>query len=122
MAVAVRVELDEQGIAEVIAAFEREVDVVRERVADWARRLCPVDTGRLRASIRVDGEDVVCGGPGADYWPTVEFGSVPHIIRSHGPWPLRNRRTGQVFGRMVHHPGTPEQPFMRAAFYVEVGS
>jgi hypothetical protein len=44
-----------------------------------------------------------------------EFGTRPHIIRSHGPYPLRNRRTGQVFGPVVHHPGTQPRPFLRPA-------
>jgi hypothetical protein len=47
----------------------------------------------------------------------VEYGSRPHIIRSHGNYPLRNRETGDVFGRIVHHPGTPAQPFLRPALY-----
>ena len=44
-------------------------------------------------------------GPTADYGIWVDQGSRPHLIESHGPWPLRNRATGQVFGRVVHHPG-----------------
>lgn len=44
-------------------------------------------------------------GPTADYGLWVDQGSLPRIIRSHGPWPLRNRATGQVFGPLVHHPG-----------------
>jgi len=33
-------------------------------------------------------------------------GTPPHVIRSTGSWPLRSRVTGQIFGRIVHHPGT----------------
>ncbi len=39
-----------------------------------------------------------------------EFGPV--TIRSHGNYPLRNRRTGQVFGREVI---IPRRPFLEAA-------
>jgi hypothetical protein len=46
-----------------------------------------------------------------------ELGSRPHLIESHGDYPLRNRETGQVFGRVVHHPGTLAQPFLRPALY-----
>lgn len=43
----------------------------------------------------------------------VEFGTRAHVIESHGDYPLRNARTGQVFGRHVNHPGTSAQPFLR---------
>jgi hypothetical protein len=72
-------------------------------------------SGRLRQSTRAarrpDGSIII--GPTFSYAPYVNDGTVPHVITSHGPWPLRNRATGQVFGRMVHHPGT------RAVHFVE---
>ncbi len=52
-------------------------------------------------------------GPTATYGKYVNDGTPPHIIRSRGTWPLRSRATGQVFGRVVHHPGT------KGAFFVE---
>lgn len=52
---------------------------------------------------------------GFPYPLVVELGSAPHIIESHGDYPLRNRRTGQVFGKRVHHPGTSPQPYLRPA-------
>jgi hypothetical protein len=52
---------------------------------------------------------------GYPYMWGVEVGTAAHIIRSHGPYPLRNRKTGQVFGREVHHPGTQAQPHLRPA-------
>jgi hypothetical protein len=55
---------------------------------------------------------------GYPYGYGVEVGTVPHEIRSHGPYPLRNRRTGQVFGRVVHHPGTDPHPYLRPALEV----
>jgi len=65
-------------------------------------------SGHLRNSVRAfrepDGSVII--GPTADYAAYVNDGTRPHIIRSHGPWPLRNRATGQVFGPVVHHPGT----------------
>lgn len=45
----------------------------------------------------------------------LEFGTDAHEIHSHGDYPLRNRQTGQVFGRSVQHPGTSPQPHMRPA-------
>lgn len=52
---------------------------------------------------------------GYPYMYGVEVGTVAHIIRSKGPYPLRNRKTGQVFGPVVHHPGTDPQPYLRPA-------
>lgn len=51
----------------------------------------------------------------APYGLFVEVGTQAHVIRSHGAYPLRNRRTGQVFGQQVHHPGTKAQPYLRPA-------
>jgi len=92
--------------------------VVKEVAAD-ARQFVPVDTSELHDSIR----EAYSGGTvgrvyvGTDHWHPTEYGSDPHVIESRGKWPLRNKETGQVFGRVVNHPGTPEQPFMRPALY-----
>jgi hypothetical protein len=71
-------------------------------------------SGYLRSSCRrlrePDGGYII--GPTPDYALYVNNGTGPHVITSHGPWPLRNRATGQVFGRVVHHPGTRPQPFI----------
>jgi hypothetical protein len=83
--------------------------------------LCPVSpvgpkhrSGNLRSSIhafRQSNGDVIVG-PTADYAKYVEDDTVPHIIRSHGNYPLRDEY-GHVFGRVVHHPGTRGQHFVR---------
>jgi hypothetical protein len=71
-------------------------------------------SGRLRSSIRSlrqpDGSIII--GPTVDYAIYVEEDTRPHVIRSHGPWSLRNRATGQLFGPVVHHPGTRGQHFI----------
>ena len=76
-------------------------------------------SGHLRSSVRAvrmpDGSVII--GPTADYAKYVIHGTPPHEIRSHGPWPLRNRATGQVFGPVVHHPGTRAQPFVAEAVH-----
>jgi hypothetical protein len=89
---------------------------VTDEVFDDALVGCPVDEGELIASLdaSVTGSDGRVS-VGTDHWRFVEYGARPHIILSHGPWPLRNRKTGQVFGPIVHHPGSPEQAFMRRA-------
>ena len=50
--------------------------------------------------------------PKAAYAPYVEFGSRPHTITAVNKKVLANVRTGQVFGPVVHHPGTKANPFM----------
>jgi hypothetical protein len=89
-------------------------DVSRSRAAgDLPLR----PSGYLRSSIHAfrlpDGSVII--GPTAPYGKFVNDGTLPHEIHSHGPWPLRNRATGQVFGPVVHHPGTRAQPFIQQA-------
>ena len=88
--------------------------------ATTANRICPRRTGELADSIIGEAleESMDCrlsaGDPvHVNYAAVVELGGRPHEIRSHGDYPLRNRETGQVFGRVVHHPGTPAQPYLR---------
>jgi hypothetical protein len=70
-------------------------------------------SGYLRSSIRAVqlGDGSILIGPHAKYAEYVVRGTIPHEIVSHGPWPLRNRETGRVFGPHVHHPGTRAVPF-----------
>ena len=74
-------------------------------------------SGFLRSSERIvrlpNGDAEI--GPTASYGGYVNDGTPPHIIRSTGPWPLRNPETGQVFGPVVHHPGTKAARFVEAA-------
>jgi hypothetical protein len=72
-------------------------------------------SGALRSTVHADRQPdgSVLIGPSLDYGPYVNNGTRPHIIRSKGPWPLRNPETGQVFGQVVHHPGTTAQPFVQ---------
>jgi hypothetical protein len=103
-----------------------QVKAITEAIADDARAECPVDSGDLVSTIgtRYPGglQGIVkVGGRGVladvDYWASVEYGSAPHWIESHGAWSLHNPDTGAYFGRKVWHPGTTAQPFMRPALY-----
>lgn len=104
------------GIARIRALSDEQRAVITLDVARTARRLCPVDEGDLRDSIKAYPE-LGRVEVGTDHWAPTEYGSRPHMIRSTGKWPLRNRETGETFGREVRHPGTPEQSFMRRALY-----
>lgn len=102
-----------------LAAQGRQVKKVTEAIAADARAGCPYDSGDLHDSIatrypgKLRGVVIV----GTDHWAPTEYGSAPHEIRSTGKWSLHNADTGEYFGRVVQHPGTPEQPFMRPALF-----
>lgn len=71
-------------------------------------------SGHMRNSVvavRVAPDEIIIGptDPAAMF---VNDGTSAHEIRSTGPWPLRNRATGQVFGPLVHHPGTKAVHFI----------
>jgi len=55
---------------------------------------------------------VYCDHPAAIF---VLKGTKPHVIMSHGSWPLRNKKTGDVFGPKVNHPGYKGDPFLTEA-------
>jgi hypothetical protein len=99
------------------AAQGKSVKKVTKAIADDARAGCPYDSGDLYDSIdvRFPGKKRGIVIVGTDHWHAQEYGAPPHEIRSHGKWPLRNVETGDVFGRVVDHPGNDAQPFMRPA-------
>jgi HK97 gp10 family phage protein len=73
--------------------------------------------GNLRQNIRtslISGTraEVVSKAPYSGY---VEMGTAPHIIEAVNKRVLANKRTGQFFGKLVHHPGTRANPFMKRA-------
>jgi hypothetical protein len=111
-----------------LARLDHEVAKLTERITDGVardarRRLADhIDTGALIGSVW----SVSYSKHGqvwidTDHWQYIEYGTQPHTIRSHGPWPLRNRKTGQVFGHTVHHPGNAEYAPMRSALYTKRG-
>jgi len=76
----------------------------------------PVKTGKLKTEIR---EYILPFSATirseAKYSGFVHWGTKPHIIRVKTARVLANRETGQIFGPVVHHPGTKAQPFMDEA-------
>ena len=79
----------------------------------------PVDKGNLRRSLSVtiDGDKIKVG-PTAPYAGYVEFGTAPHEIRpKKSDGVLRFQVNGRwVYAKVVQHPGTKAQPFVRPAF------
>jgi len=73
----------------------------------------PVRTGYLVQNWGFDiGNLMARWYPKASYAPYVELGTPPHIIRAVNARVLANTQTGQIFGTVVHHPGTKSNPFM----------
>lgn len=113
--------LDPEGFAKIDAIASRIVGDVTDEVESDCNRRVPVDTGELRASIRsVHVHQTGQVWVGTDHWGPTEYGSRPHIIRAHGDYALANRETGfYAASGLVHHPGTPEQAFMRPSIYTK---
>lgn len=117
------VRMDEIGVAGVEAECDRLAMRVTGLVAADARRGCPVDTGELLDSVCEVHHAPMVGRVyvGTDHWHPTEYGSLPHDIRARTPGGVLHffweREGREMFLRSVRHPGTPAQPFMRAAIY-----
>jgi hypothetical protein len=133
MAASVRFEVDpafEVGLLGITEPFLEAASVI---VAAGQKRRIPVSAdgshgrqaGYARDRIHVErGADAL--GPyrdvgsdamspdGYNYPLGLELGTRPHVIESHGNYPLRDKY-GHIFGRRVDHPGTQPQPWCRAA-------
>lgn len=109
-----------EGMANIKSTGSKALKVVLDDMADDARLIVPKDTRELHDSIEVEYVPGQLTGQvtvGTDHWAPTEYGSEPHIIEAKGDYSLHNPETGEYFGKIVNHPGTPEQPFMRPALY-----
>jgi hypothetical protein len=57
---------------------------------------------------------------GFPYPAVLDAGSRPHVIESHGDYPLRSK-SGQVFGKRVNYPGTQPTYWCRGSLAVLAG-
>lgn len=87
-----------------------------------AKILAPVDTGRLRAFIRVERRSFFglrqrwTVGSDVEYAPMVNDGTRPHVIRPRRAKALRFKVGGRtVYAAVVRHPGTRARPFLDRA-------
>lgn len=118
-----RVRLDRAALNRTITNASRaELREAARQVVNRAKVLAPVDTGRLRASIRADPPRIfslrgsVTVGSDVEYAAMVNDGTRPHVIRPRNARVLRFRVGGQVvFARVVNHPGTRARPFLDRA-------
>lgn len=118
----VRVTLDKQGIHADANRFSLPgVRTITRRVLNRSAVLCPVDTGRLRASGRMKVREVARGPSGTveyavKYAAAVHDGTSPREIRARKKKALAFQYGGRtVIVKSVKHPGTKGRPFLRTA-------
>lgn len=81
------------------------------------RNEAPHRTGALQRSILQNIDYPVGKVTSQEKYATwVENGTAPHIIRAKNKSVLANVKMGLVFGKVVHHPGTKPNPFIRRGF------
>lgn len=98
-----------QAIAE--AANDTRTEAIKET---------PVDTGTLRAGWQIkqgrDGNTTWTETYNAvPYAAAVEYGTRSHTITARNKKVLANKKTGQVFGTKVRHPGTKPRRMLKKA-------
>ena len=90
-------------------------------IEKYAKHRCPVDTGKLRASIagEVKGFEEGSVGTNTEYAMAVEYGSRPHDIKPNEKKALAFEKGGEkIVVKRVKHPGNKPQPFLEPAFMV----
>lgn len=118
-----RVQVDRTAILRAARrAAREELEIGMRQAQARAKILAPVDTGRLRSSIRYTITDRALGVTAdlrsdVSYAEYVHDGTQPHIIRPRRRGGvLRFRAGGQiVYARFVRHPGTRARPFLTEA-------
>lgn len=113
------------GIA--IGEYARALERSARKIEADAKHNAPVNKlsggGTLRQLIssRMEGTARAVIEAKAKYSAYVDQGTRPHIINVVNRKVLANRRMGQFFGRVVHHPGTRRQPFFTDAVHGNEG-
>jgi hypothetical protein len=106
----------ESGWPEELAPYiNRMVMRMTEAVRDDAQKICPVDTGALKASLTAINAAPGVGRVISDlpYAAAVEFGfDGEEIVSAH-------MRLGRPVREHTRHGRSPEQPYLRPALYRE---
>jgi hypothetical protein len=92
------------------------------KVQGSAMKLAPIQSGKLRQSVTSQMTGIGSGKVevGSSYGIFVHDGTKPHIIQVKKKRCLANVKTGQIFGKIVHHPGTKANPFLQNAADTEM--
>lgn len=107
----------EKTVEEVSLAVQKSILVYKSQAMKEAPVNKGTGGGNLRQNIKERMINKVRGmvTSFAKYSICVEDGTVPHTIKVINKRVLANKRTGQFFGKIVHHPGTRPNPFMKRA-------
>lgn len=118
-----RIRLDRAELSRTLTNASRtELREAGRQVVNRAKVLAPVNTGRLRSSIRAEPPRIFSlrgslkVGSDLEYAAFVNDGTRPHIIRPRTKQVLKFRVGGRtVYAKLVHHPGTRPNPFLDRA-------
>jgi hypothetical protein len=116
------IELDKTGLKVDANRFSTPVvRTVTRKVLNRSAILCPVNTGRLRASGKMKFREATKGPTGVviyavKYALPVHDGTGPYIIVPKKKKALKFKVGGKtVFAKKVRHPGVAGRPFLRRA-------
>jgi HK97 gp10 family phage protein len=116
-----------QAPIKIINNLNKAIGRIIIQIENKAKREAPVNKsfggGNLRQSIRSQMKGPLQGivAVGAEYGIYVHEGTRPHEIRIVNKKVLANKRTGQIFGVRVKHPGTKPNPFLQRAVDENMG-
>lgn len=103
----------------IINSLEESGPRIALRLQNELKIECPVDKGRLRASIEVIYVDRMLKIFAADYIFHVEFGTKPHVIKAKPGKALKFKTSEgkEIIVKQVNHPGTRPNPFVRDTIF-----
>lgn len=118
------------------SAFKRFLFRIGSGVRYRAHKIAPVgpgndegyNGGNLKKDIKVfdDRSNDLSIGVGnsalVPYAKFVYFGTKPHVIKPKKMKALANKKSGQIFGKSVNHPGTKANPYLEKAFSEYISS
>ena len=101
-------------MSEIEERLSRAIPRIARRMQNELVLASPVNTGRLRNSIKVESTNKGIVITIVDYAMFVEFGTPPHLIKPKNKKSLKFKGdAGDVFAKEVKHPGTRPNPFIR---------
>ena len=99
---------------QMLSALERALPIIALELQNSLKLVAPVDTGRLRNSIKVVSTQTGLEIFIVEYAIYVEFGRPPSVIKPKDKKALHWKNVGKdVFAKKVNHPGIRPNPFIR---------